>query len=114
MALTDEQRTTIVAEAEEMREQLVAMFDKQRQLFAKLGTLPPRGPMVSADNSVVCARLKPTQTLIQCNTPTLSRDPHPDADPAPAPEHTLDPNAPSLLPDQSVAFQAACDVIAML
>ena len=36
-----------------MREQLVAMFAKQRTLFAKLGAQPPAGPMAAPDNSVV-------------------------------------------------------------
>ena len=55
MALTEDQRNTIIAEAEEMREQLVAMFGKQRTLFAKLGTLPLAGPMTAPDKSVVRA-----------------------------------------------------------
>ena len=73
MALTDEQRTTIVAEAEEMREQLVAMFGKQRQLVAKLATLPPAGPMAPAENSVVCACLTVTQTLTLIHAADIRR-----------------------------------------
>ena len=53
MALTKSQRSTIVAEAEAMREQLVAMFAKQRVLFAELGTLPPAGPMSQPEHNVV-------------------------------------------------------------
>ena len=53
MALTAQQRGTIVAEAQEMRQQVVDMFAKQRTLVSKLGALPPAGPMAAPDNNVV-------------------------------------------------------------
>ncbi len=53
MVLTAAQRGTIVREAEEMRAELVAMFDRQRMVFAKLGTLLPAGPMDAPDSSMV-------------------------------------------------------------
>ncbi len=56
MALTAAQRGTIVREAEEMRAELVAMFDRQRVVFARLGTLLPSGPMDAPDSSMVRLR----------------------------------------------------------
>ena len=71
MALTEQQRSNIIAVAEEMQEQLVAMSARQRVLFVKLGKLPPTGQTAAADNSVV--RMRGCCVLLPCSVNCCSR-----------------------------------------